>query len=89
MTNEELPDVATPGLSGETAILVAIARLDGKVTGALGAIENLRTTDNDHETRLRKLEEKRYITPGQLWAGLVGVASVCGVAATVYALLPH
>lgn len=77
-----------------TQILVAIASLDGKVTGALGAIENLKGTDTDHEARLRKIEEsltsQRYITPGQLWAGLIGLAGVGAAVATIVAtVLPR
>lgn len=82
--------------SPETALLVAFAKLEGKVDLTLAELIILKTTDADHESRLRvieskpipdvdtqkrlrELEERRTISPAQLWAGLIGVVSVVGV----------
>ena len=83
--------------SSETAVLVAFARLEGKVELALAELAILKGTDADHENRLRQieqqtipdsvtdkriraLEDRRTISPGQLWFGLVGVL---GLGATI------
>lgn len=74
-------------------VLVAIARLDGKLDLALAEIGALKAADADHEvrirsieakpvpdeetdSRLRRLEERRTVSPGQLWTGLLGVAGL-------------
>lgn len=78
-----------------TALLVAFARLEGKVDLTLAELVVLKATDADHENRLRSiearpipdaetdkrvraLEDRRTISPAQLWAGLVGVTGVIG-----------
>lgn len=84
-------------VSDNTEVLVAIANLGGKLDLALAEITSLKTTDADHEVRLRNielqprpdeetnkrlktLEERRTVSPAQLWVGLVGV---CGLVLTV------
>lgn len=79
----------------ETALLVAFARLEGKLDGILAELSSLRATDGDHESRLRlielkpipdddtnkrirALEDRRTVSPGQLWFGLVGVTGFIG-----------
>lgn len=74
-------------------VLVAIARLDGKLDLTLAETAALKATDADHETRLRSieiqpvpdkktserldaLEDRRTVSPGQLWTGLLGVAGL-------------
>lgn len=39
--------------------------------------------------RLRALEERRTISPAQLWGGLLGVSAVLGTAAGIISILPH
>ncbi len=78
---------------GESEVLVAIARLDGKLDLTLAEITALKAGDADHEVRLRAveaapvpdpetasrlkaLEDRRTISPGQLWAGLLGASAL-------------
>lgn len=88
----------------DQALLVAFARLEGKVDLTLAEITALKGTDADHEhrlrnieaapipdpdteSRIRRLEDRRTISPGQLWAGLLGVVTVIGgAAATINAI---
>lgn len=77
----------------ETALLVAFARLEGKVDITLTELAGLKAEKADHESRLRAveaqdrpdretnariraLEDRRVVTPSQLWAGLVGVVGL-------------
>jgi hypothetical protein len=88
----------------ETTLLVAFAKLEGKVDLTLTELGALKAADSDHEQRLRSieslpipdasteqrlrvLEDRRTISPAQLWAGLVGVAGVLASVATVLAVL--
>lgn len=74
-------------------VLVAIARLDGKLDLALAETAALKAADADHEVRLRSieqqpipdpetegrlktLEDRRTVSPAQLWTGLLGVAGL-------------
>lgn len=52
-----------------------LIRIDSKLDGVIEA-------KNDHETRLRTLEDKaeHTVTGKQLWAGLVGVAVLISTA---------
>lgn len=87
MTGESFPE--------SQQLLVSFARLEGKVDLTLSEITSLKTTDADHETRLRfiekapvpdpdtakrlsELENRRTVSPGQLWAGLLGVVALIG-----------
>lgn len=80
-----------------TEVLVAVARIEGKIDLTLAEIASLKTADADHESRIRSieaapipdektaarlaaLEDRRTVSPGQLWIGLV---SVCGLVLTV------
>lgn len=79
--------------SDNSEVLVAIARLDGKLDLALAETAALKAADADHEVRIRSieakpvpdedtdkrlktLEERRTVSPGQLWTGLLGVAGL-------------
>lgn len=81
--------------STERDLLVAFARLEGKVDLTLTEINALKSADSDHETRIRNIEaapvpdteterrlraveDRRTVSPAQLWAGLVGVTAVIG-----------
>lgn len=81
-------------------VLVAIARLDGKLDLALAETAALKAADADHELRLRviedkpipdektdkrlsALEERRTVSPMQLWGGLVGVLTVVVAGLTI------
>lgn len=81
---------------GNSEVLVAIARLDGKLDLALAETAALKAADADHESRIRVieakpipdeetdkrlkgLEAKRTVTPGQLWTGLISVAGLIGI----------
>ncbi len=80
-----------------TEVLVAVARIEGKIDLTLAETAALRAADADHESRIRlieaapipdvktgerldALEDRRTVSPGQLWVGLVGV---CGLVLTV------
>lgn len=81
-------------------VLVAIARLDGKLDLALAETAALKAADADHEVRirtieakpvpdegtearLRALEDRKAVTPGQLWLGLIGVTGLIATALTI------
>lgn len=78
-------------------VLVAIARLDGKLDLALAETAALKANDADHEARIRHMEaqpvpdpetaarlvaveNRRTVSPGQLWVGLI---ATCGLVLTV------
>ena len=80
-----------------TEVLVAVARIEGKIDLSLAEAAALKATDADHESRIRvielqpvpdkktgerldALEDRRTVSPAQLWIGLV---SVCGLVLTV------
>lgn len=74
-------------------VLVAIARIEGKIDLTLAETAALKAADADHETRIRvmetkpvpdeetrqrlkTLEDRRTVSPTQLWFGLVGFAGL-------------
>lgn len=59
-----------------------LIRIDSKLDGLVEA-------KNDHETRLRVLEDKaeHTVTGKQLWTGLVGVAAVVSMMLPVISLI--
>ena len=56
-----------------TQILVVLAEIKTRVEGFANG-------HDDHERRIRELkawqDSARFVTPGQLWGGLLGVAAV-------------
>lgn len=61
-------------------IAVQLARIEGK-------IDTLVTSSADHEGRIRVIEGKGYVTSRQLWAGLLGSATVSSSIIAALALL--
>jgi hypothetical protein len=46
-------------------------------------------TIEDHEARLRKLEDRRTVSPRDLWVGITGaIAAGAGLATLIRALIP-
>lgn len=84
----------------DAATLVGFARLEAKLDVALAhqgaAIESqgARITSQeavgaDHESRLRRLEERRTIEPKELWGAVVGAAGLVLTVVTLWnALVP-
>lgn len=87
-------------------VLVAIARLDGKLDLALAETAALKAADADHEVRIRTIEskpipdeetdkrlkaveERRTVSPAQLWAGMLSVLGGVGLLLTIAEKLPH
>lgn len=68
-----VPESATPA---EAQIIASLAVVRVQLGQALG-------TTGDHEQRIRLLENRKHVTPAMLWAGLIGLATLAGVAATV------
>lgn len=81
----------------DTAVLVAVARIEGKIDLTLAETAALKAADADHESRIRiiesapipdvktgerldALEDRRTVSPGQLWVGLI---SACGLVLTI------
>lgn len=62
----------------DTDVAVILARLELK-------IDQLMANAGDHETRLRALEGRGFVSGKQLWAGLLGMAAVLGSLGTVAA----
>jgi hypothetical protein len=86
-----------------TQLLVAFAKLEGKVDLTLAEMNALKSTDSDHESRLRHieskpqpdpdteqrlkvLEERRTISPAQLWGAVLGIGGLLGSIGTIIAL---
>lgn len=57
-------------------LLVVLTRLEVKVDNALWMVQ-------DHETRIRGLENNGYVSGKQLWAGLTGVALLVSALMTI------
>lgn len=74
--------VDVESLPPESALLVAMTRLEGKLDTALATL--VPTLDaqskelSDHEARLRALEARQTVTPIGLWTTVVGVVTVAG-----------
>lgn len=85
-----------PPEGSNTEVLVAIAKLDGKLDLALAETAALKNTDADHELRIRSvesrpvpdedtdkrikaLEDRRTVSPAQLWTGLVSVLGLVAI----------
>lgn len=62
---------------------------DAETEKRLRTIEAAPTPDLVTEKRLRDLEDRRTISPGQLWRVVLGVAAVLSAAAGIYAAFPH
>lgn len=80
MTPEQTP-------SAEAAVLVALARLEGKLDTALAQHgtrldEAVRSTV-DHEKRLRELEAQPVVSPRQLWSVVSSVVLVVAAASPI------
>lgn len=46
--------------------------MGGDVRAIKDKLEKLGEDFNDHEERIRKLEDRRTVSPAQLWTGLLG-----------------
>jgi hypothetical protein len=65
----------------------ALHKVDADHETRIRDIEKQPIPDVMTQERLKALEERRTISPGQLWVGLVGVSGVLASIATVLALL--
>lgn len=74
-----------PGLSFETQVLVSLTEIKSELKPVTQAVTDHETRIRDIESvRLRALEDRRTISPGQLWGGLLGVATLgSGIAAMI------
>lgn len=74
----------SPDLPQEAAVLVALARLEGKVDAALAQhgqrLDDTQSDVHDHEKRLRELEGRSTVSPRQLWATTASVVLVIAAA---------
>jgi hypothetical protein len=79
-----------------SGLLVALARIEAKLEAALtGQVDHeaririLERKDSaaDHELRLRSIESRGYVTGKQMWAGLIGSATVTSAVIAAVALL--
>ena len=56
------------------------ARLEGKVDVVITRhdirIEALESAVDDHETRIREVEKREYVTPKGLWGAVIGAAAL-------------
>lgn len=76
-----VPESAPPP-TADAALASALARIEVKLDSALRA-------GADHETRLRVVEQRRTVSPRDLWLGLTGAAAAGGsIAALFNALTP-
>lgn len=81
-------------MSDDTApVLVALARLEGKLDASLAThgttISTHAAAIDDHEARLRRQEARSTISPRQFWAGLGGVfAAASSLAGIIRVLFP-
>lgn len=74
------PPDAVPAPLPDAATLIVLTRLEAKVDVALaqhGAdLSALSRDRDDHEKRLRAIEERRTVSPGGLWAAIGGGAAL-------------
>ncbi|QZD97648.1 hypothetical protein SEA_PLATTE_55 [Microbacterium phage Platte] len=80
-------------MTDETEIRVILARLEGKLDANMasqgGDIETLKANDSDKELRLRAVEHRPTVSPGQLWTGILGaIAGASGIAGLMRVLFP-
>lgn len=61
-------------------LALALARIEVK-------IDTLIASYSDHESRLRFLERRGFVTARQMWAGIVGTGTVVSASAAAIALL--
>jgi len=70
----------------QTALLVALARLEAKVDLVIGEHT---TKIADHENRIRTVEQKSTVSPLGLWTAVLGALGGAGVLVTLWnALTP-
>ena len=80
-------------LTDETEIRVILARLEGKLDASMAShstdLANLKERDVDKEARLRVVEKRPTVSPGQLWSGILGaIAGASGRAALFRVIFP-
>lgn len=80
-------------MNDEVEIRVILARLEGKLDASMAShssdIANLKEKDVDKEARLRVVERRPTVSPGQLWSGILGaIAGASGLAALFRVLFP-
>lgn len=71
-----------------------VIRLDGKLTSGLSILTEGHATlsagHTDHETRIRALEARSYISPKGLFTGAISImAGAAGLTTTVIAIVTH
>lgn len=75
----------TRDIHAEENILVAITRLEAKVDVALArqtaTLSKHDETLSDHESRIRKVEERKTVSPAALWATVGSAIAAFGVLA--------
>lgn len=72
--------IPPPDDGGSASVLIALARLEGKVDAAL-ATQGAQLTEHgrrldDHEPRLRLLEATPTVTPRAMWTALATLAAI-------------
>lgn len=80
-------------MNDEVEIRVILARLEGKLDASMAShssdIANLKEKDVDKEARLRVVERRPTVSPGQFWSGILGaIAGASGLAALFRVLFP-
>jgi hypothetical protein len=64
----------------QESILILLARMEGKLDVLVASLDTTNKKVEDHETRLRVVEGRPYITPWKLWTSLLGaVTAVVGL----------
>lgn len=84
MQPERFPS-STNELLGQ--VHIAVIRLDDKLDGLVDQLARLQKTvddrHNDHEARIRVLEQRPYVSPGTVWKVIATLLSVVGVGLTI------
>ena len=75
-------------MTGEEALAVTLARIEGKLDLLHAAIASAEARGADHETRIRALEARPPgITPAKFLGAATGIGSLCASIGAVVALL--
>lgn len=85
------PALIPPEEGGSTSVLIALARLEGKVDAAL-ALQAAKLDEHgrrldDFESRLRSQESTPSVTPRAMWSALGVLAAIVGALTPVIARL--
>lgn len=88
-TADELPPVSTSASQGEIMVAVTLARIEGKIDRMSDRIAGLDFDSADHETRLRTIEGKPYVTTRMMASWVITAAALASIVPIANAISIH